>query len=401
MRESEINNLLFIQGGSRWKFDSEGNVYTDSNFNENIWDRYRHSCINLIVVLRREETVYSLDIAERKFNSFDSNKSTYVALPDLYRPVKNVLSLSIRREIKANIEKQVKNADKVIIRSLGNIYTNSALKFCRKYNKPYLVEVTGFAFEGLWYHSLRGKIVAPFKELQYRYFMRNVKYAAYVTQEALQKRYPCKGMSLGCSDVELSDMDSNILASRLKKIKVQDKITIGTAAFLDVGWKGQEYVIRAVAELKKAGYIQFEYQMIGSGTGKRLKQIATELGVNDQVRIIGEVSHDQVFSWLDSIDIYVQSSFQEGICRALVEAMSRACPVVCSDVGGNYELVPSECLFKKADYKQLAKLLMKMTNKDEQEIEARRNFDKAKAFDRKLLDEKRDIFYKKFIHNVM
>lgn len=50
--------------------------------------------------------------------------------------------------------------------------------------KPYLVEVTGFAWESLWYHSLHGKFVAGFKENQYKRLMKNVKYGVYVTNEA-------------------------------------------------------------------------------------------------------------------------------------------------------------------------------------------------------------------------
>ena len=46
-------NLLFIQGGSRWKYDSEGTLYTDPNFNSQIWSRYKEYCDNLTVVLRR------------------------------------------------------------------------------------------------------------------------------------------------------------------------------------------------------------------------------------------------------------------------------------------------------------------------------------------------------------
>ena len=34
-------NLLFIQGGSRWKYDSEGTLYTDPNINSQIWSRYK------------------------------------------------------------------------------------------------------------------------------------------------------------------------------------------------------------------------------------------------------------------------------------------------------------------------------------------------------------------------
>lgn len=391
-------NLLFIQGGSRWKIDEFGNAYTDSNFNEFIWDRYRSYCDNLTVVLRREVKVYSKREAKSRFNAFNTDKSNYVALPDLYQPMTNAFSLKTRKKIKSVIDEEVKKADKIIIRSLGNIYTNTALEYARKYHKSYLVEVTGFAWDALWYHSLRGKIVALPKELQYKALMKNVPYAVYVTEEALQKRYPCAGKTLGCSDVELPTLDENILKSRLKKIaETKGKIIIGTAAFLDVGWKGQGYVIRALAELKKSGNDQFEYQLIGGGTGQRLMNVAKALGVEDQIKIIGLLPHDKVFEWLDSIDIYVQSSFMEGLCRSLVEAMSRACPIVCTDVGGNYELASQENLFKKADYKHLADILRFLTDKGKMENEAKRCFEKAKEYDKKLLDERRDAFYREFM----
>lgn len=396
---TKTKKLLFIQGGSRWKFDDAGAVYTDSNFNENVWNRYRNYCDNLTVILRKEEKMYSASEAIVKFNKFNTTKSKFVALPDIYRPVRNAFNFFIRHEIKKNIKEQVKIADKVIIRSLGNLYTNSAIRYCRKYGKLYLVEVTGFAFDGLWYHSLRGKIVAPFKELQYRKMMREVPYAVYVTQNALQKRYPCGGKSLGCSDVELPVPDINVLRKRLGKINAQEgNIIIGTAAFLDVGWKGQEYVIRALAELKNKGFSQFKYQMIGAGEGKRLLQIADRLGVSGQVEIVGALPHDEVFNWMDSIDVYVQSSFQEGLCRSLVEAMSRACPIVCSNVGGNYELASQDNLFKKADFKQLASILLNLSNRENLIKEARRSFEKAKEFDKALLDARRDAFYKEFIN---
>ena len=205
------------------------------------------------------------------------------------------------------------------------------MKFAKKYNKPYVVEVTGFAFDGLWYHSLRGKIVAPFKELQYKRLLKKAPYAVYVTEEALQKRYPCNGITLGCSDVELPPVSENVLTNRINKILNQkDKIVLGTAAFLDVGWKGQKYVIKALSELKKKGYDNFEYRLIGAGKGEKLKKLIAKLHLEDSVVILGALSHDQVFDWLDTVDVYIQPSFQEGLCRALIEAMSRQLDMPCS-----------------------------------------------------------------------
>lgn len=95
----------------------------------------------------------------------------------------------------------------------------------------------------------------------------------------------------------------------------------------------------------------------------------------------------------------VKPSFMEGLCRSIVEAMSRACPVICTNVGGNYELVSSDCLFEKADYVKLADILEKMVKPEMQIEEAKRNFEKSKEYNKEDLNKKRDAFYRRFIES--
>ena len=394
----EKMKLLFVQGGSRWKFDEEGSVYTDSNFNNDIWKRYLNLTKELKVILRKEDKIYQAKEAKKKFNAFDTSLMEYVALPDSYRPFWHVLNLPKRKKIKETIRKEVQAADAVIIRSLGNIYTNTALKYAQKYDKKYLVEVTGFAKESLWYHSLHGKFVAHYKEKQYKKLMSTVPYAIYVTNEALQKRYPCQVEALGCSDVELVPQNVEVLENREKRyLKTTNKVVLGTAAFLDVEWKGQKNVIKAIAYLKSRGIDNFTYQLIGSGTGEALLKLAKELNVEDNVKILGSLSHDKVNDWLRKVDIYIQPSYMEGLSRSIVEAMNMGCPVVCSNVGGNYELVVPERLYPARDYTKLASILLNMKNGNTLIRDAKRNFEVAKQFDKTLLDKKRFDFYKKIL----
>lgn len=389
--------VMFIQGGSRWKFDDKGNVYTDANFNDEIWDRYRKYGNELVVVLRRETTVYSQYDAMQKFNLFNKELSGFISLPDIYNPLTNYFNPQIHQEIEKTIRREVELADRIIIRSIGTIYTNIALKWARRLNKKYLVEETGFSFEALWYHSFHGKFVALQNEYSTRRLMKDVPLAIYVTNEALQKRYPCKGKSIGCSDVQVITNDEDYL-DRIKRINSKkSKIVFGTAAFLDVGWKGQKYVIEAISELKKKGITEIEYQMIGSGTGNDLKRIITKLGVDDQVKIIGALPHSEVYDWLKTIDVYIQPSFMEGLCRSIVEAMSKACPVICSDVGGNYELVDKNCMFTKGKVDEILTKIEMMLDTNVQRDKAKKNFDKAKEYNKNILDAKREQFYKEFL----
>lgn len=203
---------------------------------------------------------------------------------------------------------------------------------------------------------------------------------------------------LGCSDVQLPIIDEKCLLKRINKIKnKKDKtIILGTAAFLDVAWKGQENVIRAIAELKKKNVTNIVYELIGLGTGKHLIEVAQKLGVSNQIKILGAKNHDEVFSWLDNIDIYIQPSYQEGLCRAIVEAMSRACPVICSNTGGNYELINDNYIFDCGNYLQCADRIEAISQHLIEQAE--QNFEHAKSYEQDILDKRRSTFILEFVN---
>jgi glycosyltransferase involved in cell wall biosynthesis len=389
--------LFFIQGGSRLKRDSDGNWYTDSNFNNGVWDRYKALCDELIVVLRREERVYDPSYAKEHFSPVDERGMRLVDVPDLYATVANFFNPGLRRQVRSVIDEAVNACDKAIIRSAGNFYVTYAGERCRKAGKPYLSEVTGFIYEGLVEHGALGKLKArPSEEAAKRLFA-GAAYASYVTTKALQKRYPCPGRTEACSDVEIQAIVEG-LADKRKPVDYETDVTLGTMAALDVAWKGHSVATDALSRLRARGLENISYELVGLGTGNAIRKAATEQGVLDQVKFVGGLPHEKVFEWLDSIDIYVQPSFQEGLCRSIVEAMSRACPVIATDVGGNCELVDREWLVPAGDAEALADRIQRMVKHPELAAEqSRRNFEKALAFDKRVLDAKRDAFYREFV----
>ena len=394
-------NLLFIQGGSRVRVCNNEKMYVDSNFNNDIWKRYKSYCSNLTVILRKSNSLFDEEKLKYKFNEIDSSLMNLVLVDDVYSPKKNFFNIKLKKQIKKQIEDEVKKADKIIIRSIGNYYTNTALKACKKYNKSYLIEVTGFAFWTLWYHSIFGKIVAIPRELYLRRNIKKAPYALYVTGVELQKQYPCRGQSIGCSDVQLPDADSELIINKRRKNKENNnsKIIIGTAAFLDSKFKGQKSVIKALSLLKKEGIKNIEYQLIGSGTGKSLSSYAKKLNVIDMVKIIGPIEHEKVFDWFDAIDIYIHPSYQEGLCRSIIEAMSRGCLILAAKVGGNVELVDDKFLFNKGDYKSIHNLLKRNMSREKILNEGINNINFTKKYNKILLDKKRDDFYHQFMNN--
>lgn len=303
-------------------------------------------------------------------------------------------SLILSKEAKKMIEEEIRNSDGLIVKLHSKI-AETAIHYARKHNIPYLVESVACPWDSYWNYSKFGKIVAPFMALSTKKELKRAPYAIYVTKHFLQSRYPTNGKWIDCSDVELKEGDNTVLERRLKKIKGQgNSLVLGTLAQVDVKYKGQEYVIRALAKMKEKGYI-FKYRLAGSGSNSYLKSVAEKYGVLNQIEFCGVLSRNEVFDWLDDIDIYIQPSKQEGLPRAMIEAISRACPALGSTAGGISELVDEKYIFKKGHVDGICKILEEMNIKSMIE-QAKANFKTAKNYDKKFLDEKRNKFYLEF-----
>ena len=296
----------------------------------------------------------------------------------------------------------MQEADCLVIR-LPSVKGYVAEEIASKMGKPFLVEVVGCVWDSYWNYGIKGKIAAPFAYLLMKHEVKKSKYTLYVTQDFLQKRYPCKGLTTGVSDVELPSIDESVLNNRKKRInQAKKKIIIGTIAAIDVPYKGHEYVIKALNSIHEKLHVEVEYQMVGGGETDRLKRIASECNVEKKVKFVGSLPHEKIFDWLDSIDYYIQPSLQEGLCRSLVEAMSRGLPCLASDVGGNYECITQDYIFKTANKKmipsQISELLWRLESNDKSLIEAEKNFFRAKDFfDKVVLERRRLDFYDSFI----
>lgn len=360
----------------------DGKYYTVGGLRDSITNRYMEYFDSLTIFCRAiEKQPYDTQLFELK------NPKITV------KPVSNG-SLILSQKALRVMENEIKNADGLIVKLHSKI-AEHAIKYARKYGVPYLVEVVGCPWDAYWNHSLKGKLVAPIMTLSTKKEVKRAPYAVYVTKEFLEKRYPCNGHWIDCSDVELQSLDTEILSKRLDKIRtMSEKITLGTLAQVDVKYKGQEYVIRAIAELKKKGKI-IKYKLAGSGSNEYLFNIAKKYDVVDQVEFCGVLAHDQVFSWLDDIDFYIQPSKQEGLPRSMIEAISRACPATGSTAGGMRELVSDEYIFHKANVKEIVYIIDNLT-KEKMAKEACNNFETAKNYKKEVLDSKRKDFYESF-----
>lgn len=77
------------------------------------------------------------------------------------------------------------------------------------------------------------------------------------------------------------------------------------------------------------------------GTGSLEEAIAErvrDLGLEDRVTLEGLTPRDEVFTYLASSDIFVSTSWGEGLPVAVLEAMAVGCPVILSDIPPHREV---------------------------------------------------------------
>ncbi len=109
----------------------------------------------------------------------------------------------------------------------------------------------------------------------------------------------------------------------------------------------------------------------------------------------------QVLDWLGAVDVYLQPSLQEGLPRALIEAMSQGCPALGAAAGGIVELLPAAELVTPGDDGALAELLVaRLTDTDWMARSAARNWERAQAFDPAILSPRRDAFWREFCRRI-
>lgn len=114
--------------------------------------------------------------------------------------------------------------------------------------------------------------------------------------------------------------------------------------------KGKKYLISVGRLVKRKGYdflldiahVVPEINLIIVGEGperEHLEKKISYLGLGNRVILVGNVSEERKFQYLENADIYVLSSVHEGFGIVLQEAMQVGLPIVSTDFGGQIDVV--------------------------------------------------------------
>lgn len=385
---------LFCFDGPMYR-DSEGS-YCSITITERMLTRYLDICDRLYVLIR---TFHSEKTAEElNMPVLANNRIIVVEMPNYY----SIKGLLFRHQEYKRIANYVRQADFIFAR-MPSQTSNMVLHCVRRQKKKYMVEVGGCAWDSFWNHSFKGKILAPYMYLAERYYVSKADYASYVTKKFLQNRYPTRTKNqIACSNVYVSP---NIEALKNRGKAYNEKIIIGTAAnSVDVTYKGQDSVIKALVLLKNNNYFaDIEYQIVGPGSGDYLRTVANNAGILNQVRFMGTLTKSEMEKWLDEVDIYIQPSKQEGLPRALIEAMSHGCYALGSSIAGIPELLAQRFLFKAGNYKQIAQKLNEYTflSKSEKHEISRLNIRISSEYSEDILDMRRKSFFEDYQRDIL
>lgn len=130
----------------------------------------------------------------------------------------------------------------------------------------------------------------------------------------------------------------------IRPIKQNRKLDTKSITIISVGrlvkQKRYETALKAIAELKNMLKSKYVLQYMIIGDGPEAETIVTAIkkhNLQKEVQIITDPLN--IYSLLETSDIYLCTSTFEGISNSIMEAMNCALPIVATDVGDNSRLV--------------------------------------------------------------
>lgn len=292
--------------------------------------------------------------------------------------------------------RQALDPDDAVIMRLDSQLAACMFPLLKRGNRPYGVEVVVDPYD----------VFAPGSKHPFRPFFRwkfstqlkrqcaRACAAAFVTERALQRRYPPSptAFSTSYSSVELPT--AGFADGPRLDFGRAHTVTLMTVGAMEDVRKAQDIVIAAVATCVRRG---LDIQLLLAGDGgyrSFFTNLAHDLGVLPRTTFLGHVSLHDLRAYLDQADVFVLPSRGEGLPRAMIEAMARGLPAIGSRVGGFPELLPSEDLVSPGDVDALVcKLQEVLSSPDRMVRMSARNFKKAHEYAEDVLHARRFEFY--------
>lgn len=193
-------------------------------------------------------------------------------------------------------------------------------------------------------HSLSG---VPFTFTTHSYDIFNAKYHNWKVKSKLAKKHVTislynKNYILDRFDVDEKDVEIIHCGIDFSKIPAEGPQPDGNCIICVARLheeKGIDVLIRACRRLKD-DRVDFKCLTAGEGTARQdLEKLIRDLELENDVKLLGNQTHDQIFGLLRRAKVKVLSSRSEGIPVSLMEAMAFRVPVIATNICGIPELI--------------------------------------------------------------
>ncbi|REG98248.1 glycosyltransferase [Flavobacterium aquicola] len=387
---------LFVHDHVFYKQDQK--YYSPGGLPSEAWNRYLKNIDKLYVISRGSEDLQKGGLVLSSVDRIEF---------DLFYQVKGGLDYyKYNKVIEEKLEHYIRKVDFVIIRVPSTI-GYFAYKICKKLNKPFITEVVGCAWDSSWnYGSFTIKLQAPLGYYRMKNIVKESFASTYVTKYFLQQRYPTRSkITTFASNVQIPLTDEIVKKNHLDYLELSESriLRIGIIGNLNIKYKGFDTALEALKIFKnKNPKLRFQFFLVGGGDQTYVKKIIKKTELENECIVVGRLqAGKQIFEFLDKLDLYIHPSKQEGLPRSVIEAMSRACPVLASSVAGIPELISDSYLHKPGDIEKFSKdLEIVLTDSKIRLNMAQENFEKSKDYVLDVLEDKRILFFKKVVENI-
>lgn len=272
---------------------------------------------------------------------------------------------------------------------------------CVLTNKRFALEVVADPYDVFSKHSFQ-HILRPLFRLFFTFSLRFLcQYASaisYVTKYSLQKRYPPNFKAFTCSYSSI-ELKTSYIKKEPHQFFLNSHPILVNVGMMQKRIKGQDIFLEIIYNLKLNNFYT-EGILIGDGDSISVfKDMAKYLNINSQVTFVGLVPNGKrIMRYLDKATFYISPSRQEGLPRAIIEAMARGLPCLASNVGGTSELLDDFCLCKLDAQEFASKIKFLWANKRKMARLSDRNKKVAADYVESTLKKRRNAFYT-FIKN--
>lgn len=374
----------------RFSRTPDGDVWTQSPFFYPFWQRYLEVFEHVSVVAR----VQNVSSVSAQWRQANGEGVTFIPVPYYVGPWQYLCK---SQQVKQVIRQSVTSEDAVIMRVSSQI-ADCLEPLLRQLGHPYGLEVVADPYDAFAPGSIKNILRPIFRWWFPRRLRQQCQMAcaiSYVTEFALQQRYPpaSRAWTTHYSSVELPET-AFVTRSRTihTKNSVRRLIMVGTLAQL---YKAPDILIHAIARCIEKG-LNLKLTIVGDGQHQsELEALATRMGISHHINFRGRLPAGvAVMRELDQADLFVLPSYQEGLPRAMIEAMARGLPCIGSTVGGIPELLQDSEMVPPGDAIALAEKIQEVLDDPQRMTEmSQRNLNRAQTYCNTKLSKKRTEFY--------